>query len=613
MVLLGNEAIARGIVEAGCEVAVAYPGTPSSEILPAVAKYADELGTRTAVEWGVNEKVAFEVAAAASFAGKRSCAIMKQVGVNVAADALMSVAYFDLAGGFVLVAADDPGPHSSQTEQDSRSFAQFAKIPCFDPSSAVEAKHMVFDAFDLSEQYHIPVMLRPAGRVNHCREDVELGAVRPGDHPAKFVKDVRRWVCLPAHVRLTHPQLNAKNDAIRQDFESRFGAYNYELAAKKPAKLGIVAGGVSFAIVQDLLASWGREDVAVLKIGTPVPLPEKMVMDFISRHDNVLILEETYPVIENQLPDRTKVKGRHNGFVPRAGELLPEIIEELVLKALGEPGVPGASPELKAALEELQIKPKPPMLCPGCPHRASFFAIRKAVPNGIYPSDIGCYTLGVNQRMVDSVICMGASVTQPSGFYLAHRVDGKEQPLVSTIGDSTFFHMGIPGLVNAVYNRHAFVLAILDNSITAMTGGQPNPNVGTKLRKGDVGARVDIEGAVRGCGVGHVEVVEAYDMASGEKAVKAAWEYAKEHQAPAVVIFRHPCMLLRCEQEKIRVRVDESRCVGCKFCINFFNCPALVFDEEKNKAVVDDRFCVQCGTCIPVCPHGAIVRVPEEA
>jgi indolepyruvate ferredoxin oxidoreductase alpha subunit len=611
-ILLGNEAIARGVVEAGCEVASAYPGTPSSEILPAIARFADELGTKTAVEWAVNEKVAFEVAAAAAFAGKRSCAVMKQVGLNVAADALMSVAYFELAGGFLVVVADDPGPHSSQTEQDSRAFAHFAKIPCFDPATAEEARDMVAVAYDLSEKYHMPVMLRPTGRVDHARQDVELREIAAPERPAKFTKDIRRWVCLPAHVRLNHPQLNAKNDAIREEFETSFDAFTYEVPAKEKAKLGIVASGVSFAIVSDLLAAWGRTDVALLKIGTPVPLPVRRVESFLARHEKVLLLEETYPVIEEQLRDRTKVLGRWNGAVPREGELLPEVIAGIVARALGEPLPEETDPSLKAALEELQVKPRPPMLCPGCPHRASFFAIRKAVPNGIYPSDIGCYTLGVNQKTVDSAICMGASVTQPSGFHLAYRVDGKEQPIVATIGDSTFFHMGIPGLVNAVYNRHAFVLAILDNSITAMTGGQPNPAVGEKLRKGDSGRAVDIVGVVRGCGVSFVRTVEAYDIPAGIDVVKEAWEHARREKEPAVVLFRHPCMLLRCEQARIPVRVDQEKCVGCRFCINFFNCPALRFDEEKKKAFVDDRFCVACGVCREVCPHGAIVPIREE-
>jgi len=612
VILLGNEAIARGIVEAGCEVASAYPGTPSSEILPAVARFADELGTKTAVEWSVNEKVAFEVAAAASFTGKRTCAVMKQVGLNVAADPLMSVAHFELAGGFLVVSADDPGPHSSQTEQDSRFFAMFAKVPCFDPASAQEAKDMVFDAFDLSEKYHMPVMLRPAVRVDHCRQDVELGEVTDLGRKADFKKDIRRWVCLPAHVKINHPQLNAKIDAVKEDFEKLYGRYNFEVPSKGRASLGIIAGGVSFSIVMDLLKAWGREDISVLKIGTPHPLPVKMVEDFIARHDNVLVLEETYPVIEMQLPDRTKLKGRWNGFVPRAGELLPEVIRDLVLSALGEPLPADAAGELKAAIQDLKVTPKPPMLCPGCPHRASFFAMRKALPTGIYPSDIGCYTLGVNQRDVDTTIDMGASLTSASGFYLAYKTDGKDQPVVATIGDSTFFHMGILGLVNAVYNRHSFVLAILDNRITAMTGGQSNPSIGDKLRQGDEGRQVDIEGVVRGCGVTFVKVVEPYDTKDSADVFKEAWEYAKEHREPAVVILRHPCMLLRQKQARVKVRVNPDKCIGCKYCTNFFNCPGLPFDESAKKAGIDERFCVQCGVCIQVCPHGAIEAVEGE-
>ncbi|MDN5335530.1 MAG: indolepyruvate ferredoxin oxidoreductase, alpha subunit [Synergistales bacterium] len=611
-ILLGNEAIARGIVEAGCEVAAAYPGTPSSEILPAVAYWADELGTKTAVEWGANEKVAFEMAAGASFAGKRSCAVMKQVGLNVAADPFMSVAHFRIKGGFLLVVADDPGPHSSQTEQDSRFFAMFAKVPCFDPSTAVEAREMVFDAYDLSERHEIVTMLRPTVRVDHCRQDVELKEVLKLDRPANFERDVSRWVCLPASVRVNHPLLNEKNDAIREEFEKNFGKYNYEVPSDKPAKLGIIAGGISFSIVRDVLRSMGRDDVSILKIGTPYPLPVKMVEDFIARHDDVLILEETYPVIEMQIPDRTKVKGRWNGWVPRAGELLPEVVEEILYKALGEETQIKVDEYLKKAIEELGATPRKPMLCPGCPHRASFFSIRQALPKSINPSDIGCYTLGVNQKAVDAVVDMGASITQSSGLYMAHKVDGQERPIVATIGDSTFFHMGLPGLVSAVYNRHAFVLAILDNSITAMTGGQSHPGIGEKLRKGDRGRKVDVEDAVRACGVSWVKTLEAYDVKKGKELVKEAWEHARTNEEPAVLIFRHPCMLLRVEQDTTPVAVDHEKCIGCRFCIENFNCPALVFDGQKKKAYIDERFCVQCGVCINVCPHGAINALERE-
>jgi indolepyruvate ferredoxin oxidoreductase alpha subunit len=611
-ILLGNEAIARGVIEAGCEVAAAYPGTPSSEILPAIARWADEMGTKTVVEWGANEKVAFEMAAAASFAGKRSCAVMKQVGLNVAADPFMSVAHFQLKGGFLLISADDPGPHSSQTEQDSRFFAMFAKVPCFDPSTAVEAKEMVFDAFDLSERHNVIVMLRPGVRVDHCRQDVELKDVIDISRPASFEKDPKRWVCLPSSVKVNHPRLNAKREAVREEFETGFSKYNYEVPAKGKAKLGVIAAGVSFSIVTDILRSWGEDGVSVLKIGTPHPLPLKMVEEFISRHENVLVLEETYPVIEMQLNDRTKVNGRWNGWVPGAGELVPEIIEDVLCRALGRKEPEEASAELRQAMEDLKITPRRPMLCPGCPHRASFFSIRQTLPKAIYPSDIGCYTLGVNQGMVDSVVDMGASITQASGFYMAHKVDGIEQPIVATIGDSTFFHMGMPGLASAVYNRHVFVLAILDNSLTAMTGGQSHPGIGDKLREGEKGIKVDLEGAVKGCGVKWVKKTRAYDIAGSRALVKEAWEHAKENGEPAVLIFRHPCMLLKEKQPVIPVKVDPEKCIGCKFCINYFNCPGLVFDEKTKKAYIDERFCVKCGVCVNVCPHGAILATEGE-
>jgi indolepyruvate ferredoxin oxidoreductase alpha subunit len=252
------------------------------------------------------------------------------------------------------------------------------------------------------------------------------------------------------------------------------------------------------------------------------------------------------------------------------------------------------------------------MLCPGCPHRASFFSIRQALPKAINPSDIGCYTLGVNQKGVDMVMDMGASVPMASGQYLAHKVAGEERPVVTTIGDSTFFHMGLPGLASAVYNRHAFVLAILDNDITAMTGGQSHPAIGDKLRKDDHGRKVDIEGACKGCGVNHVKTVAAYDIEEGKSAIKEAWEYASKNEEPAVVIFKHPCMLLRRPQDKIPVYVDQDKCIGCRFCIDYFNCPGLAFDEEKKKACIDERFCVKCGVCVSVCPHGAILEKGEE-
>jgi indolepyruvate ferredoxin oxidoreductase alpha subunit len=607
--LLGNEAIAQAVIAAGCQVAAAYPGTPSSEILPAIAACADRLNAPTVVEWGANEKIAFEMAISASFAGARACAVMKQVGLNVAADPFMSGALFKLKGGMLLISADDPGPHSSQNEQDSRFFAMFAKVPCLDPSDPVEAAGMVRDAYALSEKHGVIVMLRPTTRVAHSRQAMEVvEGFTPGT-PVKFEKrEVDRWSQIPATVRRTHPRHNARITQIREEFETDWGLYNYERPAKGKAALGVVAGGVAFSILCDLLDDWGRDDVAVLKIGTPYPLPHKMVEDFIARHEKALILEETYPVIETQLLNRTKADGRWNGVVPEAGELLPEVIGRIVLSRLGDAPPDLNAAKLSAAVEDLKLTPRKPQLCAGCPHRASFFAIRKAIPNAINPSDIGCYTLGLNQRAVDTSLCMGGAVTVSSGLYMAHKVTGQERPIVATIGDSTFFHMGLPGLLSAVYNKHAFVLCVLDNSLTAMTGGQSHPGLGGKLREKDRGVAVPIETAAHGCGVSFVEVVDAYDTDAGVEAVKRAWEHARASSTPAVLVFRRPCMLLRVPQEKIPVATLEEKCVGCRYCIDYFACPGLVFDEETKKASLDMRFCVSCGICAAgVCPHGAIV------
>lgn len=615
-VLLGNEAIARGLIESGCDVITAYPGTPSSEILPAAAAFADELGTKTVVEWGANEKVAVEVALGATFAGKRACAVMKQVGLNVAMDPFMSAAHFQLEGGLLLIVSDDPGCHASQDDQDSRGLALFAKIPCFDPASAEEAMSMVASAFELSEKHKVMVMLRPAVRIDHCRQDVQLGEVRHASAPADFkTRPAGHKVVMPARILPFLEAHNARFEAIRQEFETGFGQYNVEIPAKKPATLGVIAGGVSFAIVKDLLEAMGREDVAILKIGTPVPLPLKLVEDFLARHERVLVLEETFPVIENQLLDRARVMGRWNGWVPKQGELIPEVVESVLLKALGEePPSDPALERLASARERLGLTVKKPVLCAGCGHRPSYFAIRKALPDSIIASDIGCYSLSIQQQAVDTIVCMGASITVASGLACAWRSEGAapRRPIFATLGDSTFFHNGMTGLATAVYNRHPFVLAIMDNRITAMTGGQDHPGTGDKPRQNETGVAVDLEGAVRGCGVTYLKVLEAYDVEANLETIREAWAYAKEHQEPAVLVFRHPCVtMLKARPEKRPVTVVAEKCIGCRFCQDRFGCPGLAWDGENRKAWIDERFCVDCGVCVSACPHGAIVRIGE--
>ena len=614
-VLLGNEAIALGIVEAGCDVATAYPGTPSSEILPSVARWADELRPSTVVEWGANEKVALETALGATYAGKRACAVMKQVGLNVAADPFMSAAPFELEGGLVVVVSDDPGCHASQDDQDSRYFALFAKIPCFDPASAAEAREMVIEAFDLSERHKVMTMLRPAVRIDHCRQDIEIRGVVHHSAPADFrTAPAGHKVVMPGNLRPFVIRHNERFEAVREEFETGFGHFNYELAASGDARLGIIASGVSFSIVKDLIDSWGRDDIDLLKIGTPVPLPLKMVESFIGRHERVLVLEETFPVMEMQINDKSRLLGRWNGFVPKDWELLPEVIGEVLLKALGENPAAKKDDSLQKAREAADLKVRKPLLCAGCSHRPAYFSLRQALPKGIIASDIGCYSLSIQQQGIDSIICMGASITVASGLYDAYRSDGKEvtRPIVATLGDSTFLHNGMTGLATAVYNRHAFVLAILDNSITAMTGGQDNPSTGGKLREGDSGVQVDLEGAVRGCGVRYVRILEPYDISANRETIREAWEHAREHAEPAVLIFRHPCVtMLKARPEKRPVHVVAEQCVGCRLCIDRFNCPGLVWEEKSGKAGIDMRFCIDCGVCAEVCPKGAIQRIGE--
>jgi len=432
--------------------------------------------------------------------------------------------------------------------------------------------------------------------------------VAPGN-AVKFEHEMPRWIPVPAYARMNISHHYKRIEKIREELENETGyhQYTYEVPAREKEKLAIIVSGVVFSVVTDFIVSLGRDDISIFKIGTPYPLPYKKLADYISKRDNVLILEEPYPVIEDQLIDKSKVKGRWNNWVPREGELLPEIVEAIIMKALGEEVHLTDDSKLKTAIEELKIKPRRPQLCAGCPHRASYFSIRKAYPSSIGASDIGCYTLGINQNAIDTCIDMGAATSSASGFFLAHKATDQERPIIATIGDSTFFHMGVPGLITAVYNRHAFVLCILDNSTTAMTGGQEHPGTGGKLRKGDIGQTIDPVELCKGCGVNFVETVNPYDMATGESTIKRAWEHARQNQVPAVVIFKYPCMLLRPKQEKIPVEVKDSKCTGCRYCIEYFNCPGLVYDDGSKKAKIDLLYCISCGVCLNVCPRNSIV------
>lgn len=618
-IFLGNGAMALGLLEAGCQVLTSYPGTPSSEILPEAARLIKSEGLNTYVEWSTNEKVALDAAFAAAITGKRSACCMKQVGLNVALDSLMSSAYMGTIGGFVIISCDDPGQHSSQTEQDTRMIARFAKVPVLDPSNPQEAREMVGLALDISEKFSVPVILRPAIRICHARQSLTWGPLKNNDSKSSFEKNPERWASTPKFRQIQHKDLNKKLKEIRGWFED-LKAYNFHnLESQKRYPLGIISGGVPYSAVRDILSEEGRDDIPVLKLGAPHPFPETLADTFMSACEKVIVIEETDTVIEYFLRDKTKVLGRFSGHVPEEGELVPEVVYGLINRVLVElkqaPFSKAKDNEAIGIVKNLKLPIRKPTLCPGCSHRAAFFAIRKANPKAIFSSDIGCYTLGVNLGAVDTVLDMGSSITMASGFYQAFKQDEVHQPIVSTIGDSTFYHSGLAGLLNAVYNDARFILVILDNMTTAMTGMQPTPGTGIKA-DGSMGNAVSIETAVTGCGVTFIEVVDPYDMKKLTGTVKKAAEYVKDPDGGiAVIIARHPCLIAYREEaipQRKWITVTED-CAECNFCIDRFECPALYKDEDLGRIAVNQALCPGCGVCLQVCPKGAIVEAePTE-
>ena len=597
--LLGNEAIARGLIENGCAIATSYPGTPASEILAAVADFQNEESLSMHTQWAVNEKVAFEVAYAGCQTGLRAAVSMKQVGLNVASDPLMSAAYMGIKGGFVLISADDPGPHSSQTEQDSRLMAMFAKVPVLDPDSPRHAKELMGIAYELSESFKTPVMVRPTTRVCHSRQDISLGAIPRTQRRAQFEKNPARWAATPKFRLQLHRELEEKLTAIA---EYRPTAPK-KLNPKARSSRAIIASGVAAAHTKDILKElkiWSK--IPFYQVIQPFPLHRKFIEHIIDTYETVLVIEETMGVIEMQLADRYRVKGKLSGTVPRVGELSPEKIQEIVS---GFAGLESEAVSVKSA------PGRRPTLCPGCPHRASFFAIKKAAPRGIYTSDIGCYTLGLNLGAVDTVLCMGAAISQAAGFYHAYKNEEKRPDIVATIGDSTFFHAGVPALIDAVVQKVGFVLVVLDNRTTAMTGNQPTPASGHGAC-GEPTETVDIASLVQGCGVKFIRQGNPYELTQFIPLLKEAVKYSRSN-GPAVVIARYPCVIHRARQgetgEIIPVEVSDE-CDGCGYCIKHFECPALIFhDDTENKHVsIDPILCTSCGVCLNVCPKGAFVE-----
>ncbi|HSL61758.1 MAG TPA: thiamine pyrophosphate-dependent enzyme [Desulfotignum sp.] len=611
--LLGNGAMALGLLEAGCQVLTSYPGTPSSEILPETVRFAKTAGLNTVIEWSVNEKVAFDNAFAAAISGKRAACCMKMVGLNVAADSFFSAAYIGNIGGLVVISCDDPGPHSSQTEQDSRFMARIAKVPVLDPSSPQEARAMIQTAFEISEMFQVPVLVRPAIRICHARQNISYGDLKSNDTPAVFKREPTRWASTPKFRFLQHKALNEKHIKIAEKFAALAPYNQHDIQPGQTHTLGIVAGGVPSAVVADLLAEFGRTDIPVLKLGAPYPFPASLADPFMDACDRVLVIEETDTVIEYLLGDRRKTLGRLSGHVPMEGELVPEKILAVINRALSDSGLAPLTEDdtVKDAFEltaSLDLPVRRPTLCPGCPHRASFYAIRKAVPKAIYPSDIGCYTLGSNLGGVDTVLDMGAGITLASGFWHAFLQDKVAKPVIATMGDSTFFHSGTTGLINAVYNDARFVLVLLDNGITAMTGMQPAITQGVRV-DGRKGNAIALETIVKGCGVEYIKVVDPYDVKHTIAEIRKAHAWALSPEGGiAVIISRHPCVIGLRDQaltETFEVTVTDA-CDDCGLCHLRFECPAMVRNPEKEKTEINPVLCSGCGVCLQICPRDAV-------
>jgi indolepyruvate ferredoxin oxidoreductase alpha subunit len=600
MLLLGNEAIARGAIEAGLALATAYPGTPSSEV--ALAFYQIHQETDLYFEYSVNEKVALEVAAGAAVSGLRSMVTMKHVGVNVAADALMTLAYTGVNGGMVILTADDPSLFSSQNEQDNRYYAKLSGLPMLEPSTPQEAKEMTAAAFDISEALSLPVLLRTTTRINHSRGIVTLGAIRPRKTHGSFSKDPSSYVTVPAvsrnlHIKLLKKYDQAKAMADRSPFNALIGQ----------GKKGIVTNGISYSYVWDALQDLKAEaQFTVLKLGFGHPLPEGLVRRFLEQVDQVLVVEELEPYYEEQIRSLAQsmgrfvpIKGKGVGKFDRLFEYDPARVRKTIADFFGLP-YSGRQP---VDLSDLPPVPaRPPNLCPGCPHRATFYAVRKvAGDEAIYPTDIGCYTLGMLPplSMADFLICMGSSIGTAAGFSKA-----TGRPIIAFIGDSTFFHAGIPGLVNAVHNNHKLILIILDNETTAMTGHQPHPGVDMSLL-GRPNTRISIEEVVRGAGVKQVKVVTPRKV----KETMAAVKEALAHDGVSVIISREICPLYARRvapgPKKRPFYVNENRCKNHRACVNLFACPAFYLDGEQVR--INENLCIGCAVCAQVCPENAIL------
>jgi len=601
--MLGNEAIARGAIEAGLCVGATYPGTPSSEISLNLFQISQQ--TDLYFEYSTNEKVAMEVAAAAAASGVRSMCIMKHVGLNVAADPLMTLAYVGVKAGMVILTADDPLMFSSQNEQDNRYYALLSGLPMLEPSSIDEARAMTQYAFELSETLQEPVLLRTTTRINHSTGPVILDAISPINKKADFTKDPFRLVTIPSVSRNLHIQLL---ENIKQaESLSEISSWNI---CTGTGQWGIICNGVSYNYVKDAIVDLSIENqTKVFRTGFSHPLPVQMIQSFLKAVDKVLIVEEGEPWIETQVKAiaqdaglNISIKGKGETLFSRLFEYDPAVVRSVIASYFEISDSKTTVPDLSDVPE---IPGRPPNLCAGCGHRATFYAVKQAAKTldveVIYPTDIGCYTLGVLPplSMADYLICMGSSVGTSCGF--SKVLDKKT---VAFIGDSTFFHSGIPGLINAVFNQHQFTLVILDNGTTAMTGHQPNPGVDMTQWNLDNFTQISIEKLVRAIGVPHVSVIRPYQVKKSIEAFKEAFDF----KGVSVVIAQEPCALINKKRKKRAFQVTD-RCKNHRVCLNEFACPAFYLENQQLK--INPAQCIGCAVCAQICPENAIVPVKE--
>ncbi len=601
--ILSNEAIVRGALESGVDIVATYPGTPTSEIGDIFSKIAKAAGVY--FEYSTNESVALGVAAAASSSGLRALVFMKHVGLNVASDFLMSTAYIGARGGFVIITGDDPSMHSSQNEQDNRHYAELAHLPMIEPSSPQEAKDFLVQAFELSELLKLPVLFRTTTRVNHLRGQVTFGQLRKNKKKSEFIKDPETLVPLPANAYKMRKVLEDKNrEALKYSNNSTMN-----IIEDAQADVGAIASGAGYNVLKDVINDM-RINIKLLKLGVTRPVPDALILKFIKSVKKLIIVEELDPYLEKEVRTLAQLNGidieifgKLNGYFPAMYEYNSDVVSAALARILGIKIE--EAPEFEA---DVAIPSRPPVLCPGCPHRATFYATKTAlkqlrINNAIVSSDIGCYTLGIQKpyELADFLLAMGSSISAATGFAKA-----TDQQVISFIGDSTFFHNGIPGLINAVHNKSKLLLIILDNRTTAMTGHQANPGMPIDGMNQEA-PELSIENIVKAIGVEFVKVVDPYDLKTITKAIREGLEFPKT----SVIIAKRECALLMDARNRknatwVTYHINQDKCTQCMNCVSHFSCPAIF--TENGKVYINATLCDGCGVCAEpqVCGFKAI-------